>query len=306
MRFALSLLLLFPAVASAQNEKIEMDIKQKLGAIKFVQLLQDGKGGFASGPKDLNPTLKATSAAVRGLKYLTGKKAVEAVPNAKLHTEYVLSCYDPKTGAFAEPGGKPDVTITAIGVMVAAELGIPHDKYAKAMDYLKENAKTFEEVRIGAAAVEAWGVKECPFDLGEWLNLAQSFMPELKGDMKDGRARDLGSATAAILRLRSFISPSGGVELLVMDCICKGQRDDGGWGKKDARISDIETTYRVMRALVLMKVPTVLDEKKLREFLAAHRNKDGGSATEPGKASSMSGVYYNAIITKWLDDMGKK
>ena len=46
--------------------------------------------------------------------------------------------------------------------------------------------------------------------------------------------------------------------------------------------------------------------KKLREFIAAHRNKDGGYATKPGDKSSMSGVYYATIITKWLDEMEKK
>ena len=84
----------------------------------------------------------------------------------------MLKCYDPKTGGFAEPGGKPDVTITSIGVMAAMELGIPKEKFAKAMDYLKENAKTFEDVRIGAAAVEAWGVKDCPFKFDEWMKIA--------------------------------------------------------------------------------------------------------------------------------------
>ena len=105
----------------------------------------------------------------------------------------MLSCYDPKTGAFAEPGGKPDVTITSIGVMAAAELGIPHEKYAKAMDYLKENAKTFEEVRIGAAAVEAWGVKDCPFKLDEWFEIARKEFAERNGEPAgDGGARAIG------------------------------------------------------------------------------------------------------------------
>src|SRR5207244_7616321 len=111
----------------------------------------------------------ATNGAVRALKYL-GFPMLKG--EREKHAAFVLKCYDPKTGAFAEMGGKPDVAITSIGVMAAAELGIPHEKYAKAMDYLKENAKTFEEVRIGAAAVEAWGVKDCPFDLDAWLEVA--------------------------------------------------------------------------------------------------------------------------------------
>ena len=83
-----------------------------------------------------------------------------------------------------------------------------------------------------------------------------------------------------------------------------GQRDDGGWGKKGEKSSDIESTYRVMRALMLLKEKPK-DVKKLREFIASHRNKDGGYATKPGEKSTMSGVYYNTIITKWLDEMEK-
>lgn len=81
-----------------------------------------------------------------------------------------------------------------------------------------------------------------------------------------------------------------------------GQREDGGWGKKGEKVSDIETTYRVMRTLMLYKKQPY-DAKKLREFLNAHRNKDGGYATKPGDPSSMSGVYYCVIVSKWLDDM---
>ena len=103
----------------------------------------------------------------------------------------MLSCYDPKTGAFAEPGGKPDVAITSIGVMAAVELGIPKEKYAKAMDYLKANAKTFEEVRIGAAAVEAWGVKDCPFELEPWFQVgSDELLSEYRRPgPRDGRTR---------------------------------------------------------------------------------------------------------------------
>ena len=37
----------------------------------------------------------------------------------------------------------------------AVELGVPKEKYAKAMDYLKANAKTFEEMRIAAERLPA-------------------------------------------------------------------------------------------------------------------------------------------------------
>ena len=60
-----------------------------------------------------------------------------------------------------------------------------------------------------------------------------------------------------------------------------------------------------MRAFMLLKEKPK-DAKKLREFVDSHRNKDDGYATKPGDKSSMSGVYYAAIVTKWLDEMEKK
>jgi hypothetical protein len=190
--------------------------------------------------------------------------------------------------------------MTSVGVMAAMELGVPKDKFAKAMDYLQENAKTFEEVRIAAAAVEAWGVKDCPFELNGWLKIGLDFHASLVGgEVGNGYSRDFGSYLAMLLRLDASVKVENGGLLLTA-----GQRKDGGWNKKGAKSSDIESTYRVMRALMLLKEKPK-DVKKLREFIAAHRNKDGGCATTPGEPSNMSGVYYCTIITKWLDDLEK-
>jgi prenyltransferase beta subunit len=302
MRFSFALLVAFvPSVALAQPTA-----EQRTATIKWVTDLQDPTGGFYLAPQDPKvdsiprPSLRATNGAVRALKYLGGE-----VPNKDKHAAFVLKCYDPKTGSFADtPGGKADVASTSIGVMAAAELGIPHEKYAKAMDYLKEHAKTFEEVRIGAAAVEAWGVKDCPFDLGPWIKVGtQALLDEYRnpGPPRD-RTRTMGSAVALVLRLghdfrdldRVFIKQANG-----------DQREGGGWGRDGQKPGDIESTYRIMRALMLMKEKPK-DVKKLREFIAAHRNPDDGYATKPGEKSSMSGVYYAAIISKWLDEMEKK
>ena len=43
----------------------------------------------------------------------------------------------------------------------------------------------------------------------------------------------------------------------------------------------------------------------LRKFVESHRNKDGGYATKPGDKSNLGGVYFAAIIQKWLDEMEK-
>ena len=178
MRFAIPLLLLFPTFPSRRRRRWSRPSSEssrsngprsgcwnrKPRTAASTLAPQDPKSDAA--PK---PMLRATNGAVRALKYL-GFPLLNT--EREKHAAFVLKCYDPKTGAFAEPGGKPDVAITSIGVMAAMELGIPKEKFAKAMDYLKENAKTFEEVRIAAAAVEAWGVKDCPFKLDEWFKIA--------------------------------------------------------------------------------------------------------------------------------------
>ncbi len=305
MRIAFAFLLLIPSFASAQTKEMLEAVEKKLETLRFIASLETPGGGFAAAPQDPNidaipqPSLRATSAAVRAWKYIGGEK----LPNKEKHAAFVLKCFDPNTGGFAEPSGKPDVTITSIGVMAAMEFGIPKEKFAKAMDYLKANAKTFEEVRIAAAAVEAWGVKDCPFKLDEWFKIASLEMAKEELDAKDGGARTAGSVGALVVRLGLILSPK---ELdLVVPVLHKGQLADGGWNKKGEKASDIETTYRVMRAFMLLHEKPK-DVAAVRKFIASHRNKDGGSATKPGEKSSMGGTYYAAIITKWLDEMEKQ
>jgi len=305
MRLAIMLVLLLPSISYAQTPEMIEAVERKLATLKWIQDQQDPNGGFYLAPQDPKadtkpvPSLRATNAAVRAWKYLDGENLGSKFPNKDKHAAFVLKCYDPKTGAFAEPGGKPDVIITSVGVMAAAELGIPHEKYAKAMDYLKANAKTFEEVRIAAAAVEAWGVKDCPFKLDEWVKVATDYAAQ--PHPKEDPARVAGSATALFLRLGYKLPQDLALASLILR---DGQRKDGGWGQVEGQ-SDIETTYRVMRSLMLLHVKPK-DTKKLREFLEARRNKDNGYATTPGSKSSMSGVYYCTIITKWLNEMEKK
>ncbi|HEY1186405.1 MAG TPA: prenyltransferase/squalene oxidase repeat-containing protein [Gemmata sp.] len=298
MRLSFALVLVLPALAFAQPTAA-----QKKGTVKWVLAQEAPAGGFYLAPQDPNidaaprATLRATNGAVRALKYLGAD-----IPNKDKHAAFVLACYDPKTGGFAEPGGKPDVVVTSIGVMVAVELNVPKEKFAKAMNYLQENAKTFEEVRIAAAAVEAWGVKDCPFDLKPWFKVGAEPLKKEIDDARDGGARELGSAAALLLRLGVGIAPPGVDPKEHLEQLRKGQKDDGGWGKKGEKASDMETTYRVMRALMLLKEKPK-DAKKLREFIEAHRNKDGGYATRPGEKSSVAGVYYCTVVTKWLNEM---
>jgi hypothetical protein len=279
----------FPAVAAAQTAE------EKAATVKYALSLRDAATGAYKVTPDGKPSLRAVNGAVKAIKYLGGQ-----VPEPEKTAAFVLSCYDPKTGAFAEPGGKPDVAVTSIGVIAAAELGVPKEKYAKAVDYLRANAKTFEEVRIGAAAVEAWGVKDVPFDLRPWLEVADEFGRRKLGDPQDGGARDAGSLAALRLRLGQRLEDPGSVSAVLK----AGQRSDGGYGKAGEKGSDLESTYRVMRAFHLMKEKPK-DVPALRKFLSSCRNADGGYGVTPGAPSSMSGVYYVAIISKWLDELEK-
>ncbi len=280
------LVLLLPAAACAQTAG------EKAATLKYIQSLRDPATGAYKVTPDGKPSLRACNGAVRAIKYLGSE-----LPQPEKVARFVLSCYDPKTGGFAEPGGRPDVATTAIGVMAAVELGIPKEKYRKAMEYLKEHAKSFEEVRIAAAAVEAWGVKDCPFDLAPWVKAADEVI-----NRKATNPRDQGSAVALRLRLGRSLTESQKAETMLL--LGLGQDDDGGWKKPGEKGSDLETTYRVMRAIHLMREKPK-DVAGLRKFLQSCRHSDGGFGVRPDEPSSMSGVYYFAIISKWLDELEK-
>src|SRR5207249_3119427 len=70
-----------------------------------------------------------------------------------------------------------------------------------------------------------------------------------------------------------------------------------GWSKGNGP-SDLETSYRVMRAFFMLKAKP--DLEKLRGFLAQWRQSDGGYATEAGKSADVSGAYFVTTITRWV------
>jgi len=281
--FATALAMLSCAAAPAQEIKPE--------TVKYLLSLQDpATGGFkvtAAG----KPSLRACNGGVKALKAVG-----QAVPDLDKVKAFVTSCYDPKAGVFAEPGGKPDVAINAVGLMIALDLGLPREKFAGAMTYLKDHAESFEEVRIAAAAVEAWGVADCPFSLDGWLKTA--------ADTATPDARTAGSVLAMTLRLGKP-SPNGVAQVAT---ITGGQNADGGWGVAGAAGSDLETCYRVVRALKLARADgrtATAELARVRTFLAKCKNSDGGYGVKPGEPSTMSGVYYAVVIDKFLGDLAK-
>src|SRR5262245_57757373 len=136
MRFTFVLALCLPIPIAAQSAD------DKKATIQFLVGLQQPDGGFEAEPGNPKPksSLRATSGAIRAIKYLGGE-----VPNIDKVRAFVTVCYDEGSGTFADtPGGKKTaVAYTAVGMMAVAEL----QKSAtqdRSVAYLAKAAETFE------------------------------------------------------------------------------------------------------------------------------------------------------------------
>jgi prenyltransferase beta subunit len=292
MRLALILALFLAAPLVAQTAG------EQQATIQFVAGLQQSDGGFVGAPVDPRAeakpksSLRATSAAVRAIKYMGGM-----VPNADKAAAFVLSCYDGKTGGFADrPQGTPDVTLTAIGMMAAAELYPDRFDPAPSTRFLANNARSFEERRLAVAGMEA-GKAFAPVIKDWFTEVANNRNPDGTYGKGDAQARETGGVVAMFLRAGERLPDDQ--RMAVVAVLQAGQRPDGGFGKPGEKGSDGETTYRVMRAFHLLKEKPK-DVAKLKEFVAKCRNADGGYGVAPGQPSTVSGTYYAAVIGKWL------
>ena len=262
---------------------------------KTVEYLRDRqvKGGvFVPAARNPVQSLRATTAALRALKYFGGEPADRAACVA-----FVKGCFDRDSGGFTDqPGkGKPDVITTAVGLMAVVELKMPQEAYVgPAVAFLTRNAKTFEEIRMGAAGLEAVGKR--PPQADEWLKTLAAMRNE-DGTFDKGlaAARATGSAVAAELRLGGKI----GNKEAILKALRIGQRHDGGYGKAGAKTADLETTYRVMRCYHMLGEHP--DVGRLRRFVFRCRNVDGGYGVTPGTNSTVAGTYFAGIILHWLD-----
>jgi len=284
LRFLLALpLVLVPVTARAD------DAADKAATVKYVLSLQDAETGAFKVTADGKPSLRACNGGVKVLRALGAE-----VPMLDKLKAFATKCYDAKAGCFTEPDGKPDVAINAVGILVIAELGLKKSDFAGAMTYLKENAKTWEDVRIAAAAVEAWGLKECPFPLDDWDKLA----------MKTHFASPINpihQGEVLAFKLRLGLKPFDNTTKFMVVLSTKSK---GGWGKPDSETADLETTYRMMRAVYYSKLAdrnfNYESGFKTAAFLKSCRNPDGGCGVTPDAPSTLSGTYYAVMIEKWL------
>src|SRR5262249_53119426 len=152
--------------------------------------LQADDGGFRLTAGE-NSSLRATSSALRALRYFGGSPA-----NPMACIDYVKSCWNEKEGGFGEhPDCPARVYATAVGLMAAVELKISPEPYADAsVKYLGATAMNFEDIRIAAAGLEA--IRQRPTEADAWIKTIEKMRnPDGTFGKGDGQARDTGGVT---------------------------------------------------------------------------------------------------------------
>ena len=273
--------------------------EQKKATVNFLQSLQVSDGGFVPVPTDgrvdQNPhgSLQATSAGLRALTYFGGKARDKASAE-----HFVKSCWDPQSGSFSDsPGGKGDVFNTAVGLMAVVELRLPLEPYRdRAVNFMAEHASEFEERRMAAAGMEAAG-KIAPI-ASQW---SRELLSKANRDGSFGKgaetARATGGTVVAILRLGGSAQDSKHV-ITILD---QGQSKDGGFTKDESGLSDLDSSYRIMRCYHMLKAKPAR-AGAVREFIASCRNDGGGYGPQPRKPSQVGSTYNAGSILHWLDE----
>jgi prenyltransferase beta subunit len=270
---------------------------EKQRTIEYLRTLQAADGGFlptaaeqANGKRAVS-SLRATSAALRALRYQGGEPRDRSAA-----ARFVGACFDKSAGAFSDqPRSRPDVNATAVGLMAVEELHMPMDRYRGAASYLGLHAQTFEEIRIAAAGLEA--ARTRPPQATRWVGqIVETCNSDGTFGKGDGAARDTGGAVVALLRLGAHLEHEDNV----VRCLKNGQRPDGGFGKGGTATSDLESTYRVLRAFVMLHQKPE-NVTACRAFISRCRNADGGYGVAPGQPSTASGTYFASIILHWLE-----
>jgi hypothetical protein len=259
--------------------------------IDYVERLRHSDGGYAPNAMTARSSLRATAAAVRALRYFGAKPATGETGR------FVEQCYDKSAGGFADfPGQPPTAALTAVGAMAAVDLGVPAGLYREAaIRYLSEYARSPEEIRIAAAAFEA--LQRRPPKADDWLRQIGATRNQ-EGTFGVGRdmARQTGGTAVLILRLGGTIDHRDAV----VKTLREGQRPDGGFGSAAREGSDLDSTYRILRAFMMLKERSAAPDE-LRAFIARCRAASGGYGVTPGEPPSAAGTYYAAAVLHWLD-----
>jgi predicted esterase/prenyltransferase beta subunit len=252
----------------------------------YLASLQNPDGSFS--PKTGAPAnLNSTSSAIRTLGFVKG-----SIPDVMACIRYVRSCWVPGKGFAATPGGKPDIIVTAIGLMAAADLKIADKAMIRdSIAFFSTNAKSYEEVRMAIAGLEA--VKTPSHDFPRWLKQIEETR-NAQGTFGEGASEAFasGGSAAAIRRMGMNVVHSDAI----IAAIHKAQRPEGAWSKDDGP-SDLSASYRIMRGMFMMGAKP--DIPKLLGYIARCRKPDGSYSTQPDSEGSLSGTYYAMIMSRW-------
>ncbi|MBX7106059.1 MAG: hypothetical protein K1X57_18400 [Gemmataceae bacterium] len=292
---ALSCAVAFASASSAQTPE------EKQATVAYLQSLRSPSGGYTlirARPGDgSKPELRPTSGVIRSIGKFGGKLADPAA-----EAKFVLSCFDDRTGGFAPtPGGIPAVDATAVGLMACAELNLPDLQKVRgpAVKYLATESRTMEDVRIALAATEA--INEKFPTSAAWL---RAIYEQRRSDGTWGLGPTAPRATATFITMTMRMGAAAQKQEEVIKVMRTGQRPDGGYADGSQDGSDLESTYRVMRALTMLKSGPV-EPAQMRAFIGRCRNADGGYGLQPSRPSNASGVYYAGYILGWLDDLDR-
>ena len=281
----------FPAQAAPSKAKPTLPPDQVAQTTRYLAALAMPMGGYSpqAGSK---ASLRATLGAVRGLRLLGVQPADLAACR-----DFVTTClgYEGFADGPEQKPGPSAATLQAVGIMALHDLdlqnstrlksGLP-DEFAR----LENLAADFETVRLAAAAFEAG--KKTPTKKDVWLELIEKEQAASRDN-----SRVVGGATAARLRLGVQLSPKEREELAGR--LLAGQKEDGGWAPSAKEPSDLDSCYRVMRAIKMLGAKP--NAEKLRAFVASCRNADGGYGVGQGKPSSVSATYQALIVLSWLE-----
>lgn len=258
---------------------------------RFLAALAKPMGGYAQTPMG-KVSLRATLGAVRGLRLLGVEPA--DLPACR---DFVIACLTPEGFADApdEKPGMAALSLQPVGLMALFDLGAEKnpavvEKLPAEWTRLEARAEDFESIRLAAAALEA-GRKNTP-KKQQWLEIMDRFV---QGDPKN--IRNLGGATAAKLRLGVKFTTEESQALVAKLIAAQGK--DGGWSKKEGEASDLDTCYRVMRAIRMLGGKP--DAAKLRAFIQSCRNPDGGYGIKKGEPSMATNTYQALIVLSWLE-----
>lgn len=267
--------------------------EHRAATLAYVHSLQNPDGGYRPTAAAAPSSIGSTSSALRAIKYMGGQPG-----NRDGIVEFLVSRYDDSKGACSEvPGGPLSVRSTAVGLMAAVEVKIAADELAepiaKINAYFAENAKSLPDIYIAAAALDS--AKTRPLKMAEWI---AAYEATRKPDGSYGNAAETAGAVNTILRAGGTVKDP----TALLAHLKAAQRPDGGFGAGEAA-SDLGTTYRVLRAINMLKGKP--DLERLNGFVAKCRNADGGYGPAPGQPSAVGPTYFAAIVSHWAEEMAK-